>query len=64
MSSREFITDAATRRAIFVQRYIGRQNKVVVKQIRQYKGQLSARLLEDTYISQNLTRLTGDIQQL
>ena len=64
MSSQSYLTDAATRRAVFLQRYIARQHKVVDKQLRMYKGQLSARLLEDEFVSRDFDGLVGDMRQL
>ena len=64
MTSRAFVTNAATRRAVFLQRYIRRQNEVAAAQLRLYKGQLSARLLQDEYASKDLTRLIADMRKL
>ena len=64
MTSRAFLTNAATRRAIFLQRYIARQNKVVAAQLRVYRGELNARLLQDEYASKDLTRLIADMRRL
>jgi len=64
VTSRAFLTNAATRRAVFLQRYIRRQNEVAAAQLRLYKGQLSARLLQDEYASKDLTRLIADMRTL
>lgn len=64
MTTQAYLTDAATRRAIFMQRYIARHHKMIARQLRRYQGAVGARLLQDEYASQDLTRLIYDLRRI
>ena len=66
MSSRQFLTDAATRHAVFLQRYAGGQSKIAIKELNRLRRNINARLSQEPTAFQRsrLEAVLFDIEQL
>ena len=66
MSTRQYLTDAATRHQVFLQRYGGGQSKEAVKVLMQLRRTINARLLQEPTIFQRerLTAVLRDVEEL
>lgn len=66
MSTRQYLTDAATRHQIFLQRYGGGQSKEAVKVLMQLRRSINARLSQEPTIfqRQRLETVLADIEAL
>lgn len=66
MSTKQFLTDAATRHAVFLQRYAGGQSKEAIKTLNRLRRGINARLAQEPTVFQRnrLEAVLFDIEQL